>query len=124
MALRNSPKENVEGFSYNDLVLGQPIRIPGDFFDKSSDTDIPDNCDLIVTKFVRYVNSLRFMSPRENKRNSYLEKSYFFMLANFATIDRQNMCYNIISLCWLTSLQWLVKMCYNVISLCWLTSLQ
>ena len=75
MALRNSPKENVEGFSSNDFLLGQPIRISGDFFDKSFDTDIPNNPDSIVTKFGHYVKSLRFMPPRENKRKSYLEKS-------------------------------------------------
>ena len=43
MALRNSPKEDLKGFTPNDFVLGQPIRLPGEFFDENTDTDIP--CD-------------------------------------------------------------------------------
>ena len=77
MALRNSPKEDLKGFTPNDFVLGQPIRLPGEFFDENTDTDIPCDPDSIVTKFGHYVTSLRFMPPRKNKRKSYLEKALF-----------------------------------------------
>ena len=77
MALRNSPNKNLKGFTSNDFVLGQPIRLPGEFFDENIDTDILCDPDSIVTKFGHYVTSLRFMPSRKNKRKSYLEKALF-----------------------------------------------
>ena len=75
MALRNSPKEDLKGFTPNDFVLGQPIRRPGKFFDGNTDTGISGDPNSIVRKFGHYVTSLRFMPPRKNK--SHIWKKLF-----------------------------------------------
>ena len=67
MALRNSPKDDLAGFSPNDMTLGHPIRLPGKFFDDTNGFEGTD-MNLFVSRFRRYVSSLRFMPPRRVNR--------------------------------------------------------
>ena len=79
MALRNSPKEDLKGFTPSDFVLDQPIRLPGEFFDENTDTDIPCDPDSIVTKFGQYFTSLPFMPPRKKVifgKSSFLARNH------------------------------------------------
>ena len=76
MALRNSPKDDLAGFSPNDMTLGHPIRLPGEFFDDSNGFEDTDT-NLFVSRFGRYVSSLCFMPPRRVNRKSHLDKALF-----------------------------------------------
>ena len=76
MALWNSPKKDLKGFYPNDFVLGQPIKLPGEFFNGSSDTDIPRDLDSITTKFGHYVISLCIKPPRKIKENHIWKKLF------------------------------------------------
>ena len=67
MALRNSPKDDLAGFSTTDMTLGHPIRLPGEFFDDTNGFEDTDT-NLFVSRFGRYVLSLRFMPPRRVNR--------------------------------------------------------
>ena len=53
------------------------MRLPGEFFDEISDTDIPDDPDLILTKFGHYVTFLHFMSQRKIKKSYIWKKTLF-----------------------------------------------
>ena len=76
MTFENAPKKDLQGFSSNDSMLGQPIRFPGELFGGCFDTDFPGNSNFIETKFGQYVTSLHFISLRENKRESHFEKLF------------------------------------------------
>ena len=74
MALRNSPKDDLAGFSPNDMTLVHPIRLPGEFFDDTNGFEETDT-NLFVSRFGRYVSSLRFMPPRRVNHKSHLDKA-------------------------------------------------
>ena len=58
------------------MTLGHPIRLPGEFFDNTNGfEDIETN--LIVSRFGRYVSSLRFMPSRRVNGKSHLDKALF-----------------------------------------------
>ena len=43
LALRNMPKQDLSDFTPSELVFDQPVRLPGEFFEESSATDMPDD---------------------------------------------------------------------------------
>jgi len=76
MALRNSPKEDLADFSPTDLVFGQPIRMPGEFFNVyESDTSVDTNT--FMNKFGNFNHLMSYMQPRRTTRSSYVDKVLF-----------------------------------------------
>ena len=70
LALRNSPKQDLNQFSPSDLVFGQPVRLPGDFFHPHLEEQ--QFTHGYVRNFAKFISSLTYNEPRSPKRNSYI----------------------------------------------------
>ena len=71
LALRNTPKEDLQNSTPTELVFGQPVRLPGEFFDKSLEEDSPDRN--FVNNLATFISNVQFSSPRATNRPSYID---------------------------------------------------
>ena len=69
LALRNLPKEDLEHFSSNDLVFGDKLHLPGEFF-VSHEEDESTSLHAFVNSLTRRVASFRYNPPRKANRSS------------------------------------------------------
>ena len=75
LALRNSPKQDLHSLSPSDFVFGQPVRLPGEFFEVNSATQFPTH--EYVSKFSKYISRLAYCAPRTANRESHLDAALF-----------------------------------------------
>ena len=75
LALRNSPKQDLHSLSPSDFVFGQPVRLPGEFFEVNSATQSPTH--EYVSKFSKYISRLAYGAPRTANRESHLDAALF-----------------------------------------------
>ena len=71
LALRNTPKEDLQNSTPTELVFGQPVRLPGEFFDKSLEEDSPDRN--FVNNLATFISNVQFSPPRTTNRPSYID---------------------------------------------------
>ena len=74
LALRNTPKEDLCHASSCELVFGESMRLPGEFFE-SKDERLEHT--LFANNLAKYIASVRYNSPRQHNRSSYVEKALF-----------------------------------------------
>ena len=75
LALRNIPKEDLSDSTLSELVFGQSMRLPGEFFKESSTTDMPDN--LFSDNLAKFIQSIKFFPSRTSKHPSYVDPALF-----------------------------------------------
>ena len=73
--MRNSPKQDLHSLSPSDFVFGQPVRLPGEFFEVNSATQSPTH--EYVSKFSKYISRLAYCAPRTANRESHLDAALF-----------------------------------------------
>ena len=71
LALRNTPKEDLSDSTPSELVFGQPVRLPGEFFDESNEPNNPD-CNF-SDNLAAFIRSIKFSPARASKRPSYID---------------------------------------------------
>ena len=77
LVLRNLPKEDVEHFLSNDLVFGEKLRPPGDFF-VSHEEDESMSLHAFVNSLTKRVAFFRYnYLPRKANRSSYFDTGLF-----------------------------------------------
>ena len=77
VALRNSPKQDLDYATPCEITFGETLRLPGEFFEEHahSSSDLPDQA--FVHNLHRFVQSLRYQPPRTANRPSHLERELF-----------------------------------------------
>ena len=76
LALRNLLKEDLKHFSSNDLVFGDKLCLPGEFF-VSHEEDESMSLHAFIISLTRRVASFRYNPPRKVNRTSYLNSTLF-----------------------------------------------
>ena len=71
LALRNMPKEDLQHSTPTELVFGQSVRLPGEFFDESLEEDSPDRN--FVNNLATFISNVQFSPPRATNRPSYID---------------------------------------------------
>ena len=74
LALRNTPKEDLCHASPCELVFGESMRLPGEFFE-SKDERLEHI--LFANNLAKYIASVRYHCPRQHNRPSYVKKALF-----------------------------------------------
>ena len=76
LALRNLPKEDLEHFSFNNLVFGDKLRLPSEFF-VPHEEDKSKLLHAFANSLTKRVASFRYNPPRKANRSSYLDTALF-----------------------------------------------
>ena len=75
LALRNMPKQDLSDSTPSELVFGQPVRLPGEFFEESSATDMPD--DHFSDNLAKFIRSVKFSPSRTSNHPTYVNPALF-----------------------------------------------
>ena len=75
LALRNMPKQDLSDSTPSELVFGQPVRLPGEFFEESSATDMPD--DHFSDNLAKFIQSIKFFPSRTSNHPTYVDPALF-----------------------------------------------
>ena len=62
LALRNSPKQDLQSLSPTSFVFGDPVRLPGEFFEP--ETDAPTPTHDYICNFSKHIANLTYHQPR------------------------------------------------------------
>ena len=74
LALRNLPKEDLGFASPSEIVLGQPVRLPGEFFENTPiNTNQSTNINIFANNFAKYISNIPFSPARTSHRSSHLD---------------------------------------------------
>ena len=73
--MRNSPKQDLHSLSPSDFVFGQPVRLPGEFFEVNNVTQSPTH--EYVSKFSKYISRLAYCAPRTANREYHVDAALF-----------------------------------------------
>ena len=71
LALRNMPKEDLANSSPSELTFGEPVRLPGEFFDKTSEKSAPDNT--FADNLTNFISRVQFSPARSTRHSSYID---------------------------------------------------
>ena len=74
--LRSLPKEDLEQFPSNNLVFGDKLRLPGEFF-VFHEKDESTSLNAFVNSLTRRVAFFRYNPPRKAIRSLYLDTALF-----------------------------------------------
>ena len=75
LALRNMPKQDLSDSTPSELVFGQPVRLPGEFFEESSATNMPD--DHFSDNLAKFIQSIKFFPSRTSNHPTYVVPALF-----------------------------------------------
>ena len=75
LALRNMPKQDLSDSTPSELVFGQPVRLPGEFFEESSATNMPD--DHFSDNLAKFIQSIKFFPSRTSNHPTYVDPALF-----------------------------------------------
>jgi len=82
MALRNSLKEDLDYLALADFVFGQPVRLPGGFFEAKEDIPAPSVDYVAELSKYSYIANHRYKPPRKTNRPSNLEPDLLLPTCN------------------------------------------
>ena len=71
LELQNVPKEDHGNSTLSALAFGQPVRLPGEFFDKSREESMP-NSDF-SDNLAKFISSIKFSPTRSARRPSWVD---------------------------------------------------
>ena len=71
LALRNVPKEDLGNSTLSELTFGQPVRLPGEFFDESREESMP-NSDF-SDNLAKFISNIKFSPTRPARRPSWVD---------------------------------------------------
>ena len=75
LALRNMPKEDLDFSTPSDLLFGQPVRLPGEFFESVSEDAFNINSSSFAQSLSHYMQQIPYFAPRRTKRAHYVDKA-------------------------------------------------
>ena len=75
LALRNMPKEDLDFSTPSDLLFGQPVRLPGEFFEPVSEDAFNINSSSFAQSLSRYMQQIPYFAPRRTNRAHYVDKA-------------------------------------------------
>ena len=75
LALRNMPKEDLDFSTPSDLLFGQSVRLPGEFFEPVSEDAFNINSSSFAQSLSRYMQQIPYFAPRRTNRAYYVDKA-------------------------------------------------
>ena len=74
LALHNLPKKDMSRISSNGVVFGEPLRLPGAFFDSDREGNVLETATTdYVLSIAKRVSSFQYHPPRKSKPNFYVD---------------------------------------------------
>ena len=69
-------KEDLDFSTPSDLLFGQPVRLPGEFFEPVSEDAFNVNSSSFAQSLSRYMQQIPYFAPRRTNRAHYVDKAF------------------------------------------------
>ena len=77
LALRNTPKQDLSNYSPTELLFGDSVRLPGEFFEERDANTCSEPGPDFAPNLSRFMTSLPYFQPRKTNKQGFLDPALF-----------------------------------------------